>query len=144
MAQHTGYRRMFSVAAIIWSMLFAAPHAWWAIGITAGFPGGDAAHERWMSSNWRYGYNVVVAFLGVLAALTAFILYRGSTPRAVVNRARWIACVAGLMLALRGIAGLIVDGTTDLVWWPTFLTGGLLFIGLAFASRDENDRTYLN
>jgi len=49
-----------------------------------------------------------------------------------VTFAAWIAC--GL-LALRGIAGLVVDGTSDSVWWPTFLVGGILLGAVAWLAR---------
>jgi hypothetical protein len=39
------------------------------------------------------------------------------------------------MLTLRGVAGLIVDGSSDPVWWPIFLTGGVLFGGVAWLAR---------
>ena len=53
----------------------------------------------------------------------------------------WIACT---VLTLRGVGGMVVDGAADPVWWPIFLTGGLLFGAVACvartpapASRDE-------
>lgn len=32
-------------AAVAWSLMFAAPHLWWALGVSAAFPGGDTAYE---------------------------------------------------------------------------------------------------
>jgi len=49
-----------------------------------------------------------------------------------LRTAAWIACG---MLSLRGVAGMVVDGSSDLIWWPTFLTGGLLFGAVAWSSR---------
>ena len=36
---------------------------------------------------------------------------------------------------MRGVAGLLVDGTSDPVWWPTFLLGGILLGGVAWLAR---------
>lgn len=46
--------------------------------------------------------------------------------------AAWIACG---MLTLRGVAGLVVDGASDPVRWPTFLIGGVLFGSVAWLAR---------
>jgi len=38
-------------------------------------------------------------------------------------------------------AGLVADGSSDLVWWPIFLAGGLLFGAVAFSTSSEASRT---
>lgn len=127
--------RWISYAACVWAVLFAAPHTWWALGIPAGFPGGEANHQLWMSSTWRYMYNVMVIILSAMAVLVALTFLRPShhvIRRWIPHTAAWIA---GGMLSLRGVAGLLVDGTSDLVWWPTFLVGGILFSALAWSAR---------
>jgi hypothetical protein len=128
--------RWISYAACVWAVVFAAPHTWWALGISAGFPGGEASYRFFISSAWRYIYDVIVVLLCVLAVLVARTLLRppGETVRRwIPQTAAWIACG---MLSLRGVAGMIVDGTSDPVWWPTFLLGGILFGGVAwFGSR---------
>ena len=43
--------------------------------------------------------------------------------------------MAAGLLTVRGVAGLIVDGTADPIWWPTFLAGGILFGRVAWLSR---------
>ncbi|MGZ8845635.1 MAG: hypothetical protein ACXW3C_04145, partial [Pyrinomonadaceae bacterium] len=48
---------------------------------------------------------------------------------------RAMAWIASAMLTLRGVAGLVVDGTSDPVWWPTFLIGGILFGAVAWTAR---------
>lgn len=128
-------RHWVSSAACIWSVLFAAPHVWWALGFPAGFPGGETSHRIFMSSAWRYTYNVIVILLCALAVLVTLTLLR--PPHQIIRRwvphaAAWIACG---MLTLRGAAGLVVDGASDPVWWPTFLVGGVLFGSVAWLAR---------
>jgi hypothetical protein len=127
-------QRWISYAACVWAVLFAAPHTWWALGITAGFPGGDRSYNLFMASTWRIAFNLTVI---VLSGLTIVITLRLLRPPEQVRRrwiprtAAWIACG---MLTLRGVAGMIVDGTEDLVWWPAFLAGGLLLGGVAWTA----------
>jgi len=128
-------RRWVSYLACVWAVLFAAPHIWWAMGISAGFPGGEASHRLMMTSGWRYIYDVVVIVFSAIGVLVALTLLR--PPHQVARRwipltAAWIACG---MLTLRGVAGLIVDGISDPVWWPTFLVGGIVFGCVAWLAR---------
>lgn len=127
------YRRVITYAACIWSLAFATPHVWWALGIPAGFPGGEANHRLMMTSAWRYTFDVVVILLSALAAFVALALLKPPHgARRIPRAAAWIACG---MLSLRGIAGLIVDGASDPVWWPTFLLGGILLGAVAWLAR---------
>jgi cytochrome bd-type quinol oxidase subunit 2 len=128
-------RRWISYAARIWAIAFAAPHTWWALGIPAGFPGGEANHQVWMSSPWRYLYIVMVIILSALAVLAARMLVRPPHHALRHRIPRTAAWIAGGVLSLRGVAGLLIDGTSDLVWWPTFLAGGILFSALAWSAR---------
>jgi hypothetical protein len=108
---------------------------WWALGIPAGFPGGEANHQLWMSSAWRHAYIIVVIILSVAGVLVVLALLE---PAERVRR-RWIphtaAWIAGGMLTIRGVAGMLVDGTSDPVWWPAFLVGGILFSVVAWSAR---------
>jgi hypothetical protein len=128
------HQRWVHYAACAWAICFAAPHTWWALGISLGFPGGPANHHLWMASWWRYLYDIAVILLSLLAVIVALALRPPAKPRivAILRPMAWIA--AGL-LTIRAIAGLVVDGTSDPIWWPTFLTGGLLFGGVAYVSR---------
>ncbi len=88
-----------------------------------------------MATGWRYAFDVVVILLSVVAAWLAVVLLR--PPEHIVRR--WIphtaAWIGAAMLTVRGVAGLVVDGTTDLIWWPTFLVGGLLLGSVAWLAR---------
>jgi len=124
-------------AACVWSLCFAAPHTWWALGSPFGFPGGPANHRLWMTSWWRYLYDVLVILLSVLGAVVALEL-RPAGRTSVRRVFRLMAWIAAGLLSVRGVAGLVVDGTADPIWWPTFLVGGLLFGGIAWLSRPQS------
>jgi hypothetical protein len=127
--------RWVYTAACIWALAFAAPHIWWAAGVEAGFPGGPASHAAQMRKPWFVAYDLLVVALSVLAFVVARTLGRPSRGRAP----RWIlvamAWIASGMLSLRGVAGMVVDGASDPVWWPTFLIGGILFGSVGWLSR---------
>ena len=143
MQQPPAYRRWISYAACVWAVLFAAPHTWWALGISAGFPGGAANHHLLMTSAGRYIFDVIVVILSAVAVLITLTLLR--PPRLVVRR--WLphtsAWIASGMLTLRGVAGLLIDGASDLIWWPTFLLGGILLGSVAWLARagSHDDQT---
>jgi hypothetical protein len=121
--------------------MFAAPHTWWALGISAGFPGGEANHRLMFSSTWRYLFDILVVFLSAATVVISVTLLRSSARGAtwwILRTAAWIGAV---MLLLRGVAGMVVDGTTDLIWWPTFLVGGLLLSFVAWLARGSSRST---
>ena len=122
--------RWVHYAACVWAVVFAAPHVWWALGVPAGFPGGPANHELMMTT-WRCYYDVLVIVLSVIAILVALAPIQRWGDRVSRRIMRTMAWVAAAMLTLRGVAGLIADGLSDLVWWPLFLAGGL-FGGIAW------------
>jgi hypothetical protein len=134
-------RRSVYYAAFLWSVAFGAPHTWWAFGSPLGFPGGPANHRLLMTSGWRYAYDVVVILLSILGAVVALVLARPLDLGRLHRLFRILAWTAALLLGVRGIAGLIVDGTSDPIWWPTFLVGGLLFGRIAQLSRRESLRS---
>src|SRR5262245_11859878 len=96
----TRFRRWITYGACIWSALFAAPHIWWALGVSAGFPGGEANHRFMMNSAWRYISDIIVIMLSVIGLLIALTLLR--PPHQV--RRRWVwhtaAWIAFAMLTL--------------------------------------------
>src|SRR5215831_10435713 len=113
-------RRWANFAACFWALLFAAPHAWWALGSPFAFPGGPANHQLMMTSSWRLAYDLAVILLSVVAGGLALALLRVSADSKFFGFLRTLAWVASVVLGLRGIAGLAVDGLSDLVWSPTF------------------------
>ena len=83
---------------------------------------------------------VVVILLSITAVIVALVLLRPPHRQRrpwIPRTAAWIACG---MLSLRGIAGAVVDGFSDPIWWPTFLTGGILFGVVAWLARDVTPR----
>lgn len=128
----TGY------AACVWAGVFAAPHVWWMLGVSAGFPGGDDTYAVALRNPWFVAYNLIVIILcgmGVVVALALVQPWGRRLPRWMLTTAAWGACA---LLTLRGLAGLVVDGSADLLWWPTFLLGGLLFGLLAYAGAHSS------
>jgi hypothetical protein len=85
-----------------------------------------------MGSAWRYIYDVVVIVCGITGIAVALTLLR--PPERVTRRwipygLAWFACG---ILTVRGVAGLVADGWSDLVWSPSFVLGGMLFGGVAW------------
>ena len=98
------------------------------------FPAGTPITASLMTT-WRYFFDLIVILLSVTAVLVALTLLRPPdrvTRRWIPHTAAWIACG---MLSLRGVAGLLHDGISDPVWWPTFLVGGILFGSVAWLAR---------
>jgi hypothetical protein len=89
-----------------------------------------------MTSWWRYLYDVAVILLSILGAVVALALL-GSGHARFRRFFRALAWIAAGLLTVRGVAGLVVDGTADRIWWPTFLAGGLLFGRVAQLSRAQ-------
>ena len=113
--------------ACAWTLLFAAPHVWCALGIPTGFPGGDIAYRAAMSSVWFVRYNLFVVVLSaarLLVVLASVMPLGRAVPRRLLPSLAWLGAV---VLTARGIAGLVADGLSDLVWWPAFLLGGVLY-----------------
>jgi hypothetical protein len=90
-----------------------------------------------MMTTWRYYFDLAVILLCMLALFVALALIRPwgrIIPHWILRAMAWIAFG---MLTLRGVAGLIHDGLSDLIWWPTFLVGGVLFGSVAWAAKSE-------
>lgn len=133
-------QRWVHYAAFAWALCFGAPHTWWALGLPFGFPGGPASHHLLMSSWWRYLYDIVVILLSILGAIVALAL-RDPAQTRLYRIFRLLAWTAAGLLTVRGVAGLVVDGASDPIWWPTFLVGGLLFAGVARSRRPRDGVT---
>ncbi len=126
----TGY------AACVWAILFAVPRVLWASGVSVSFPGGDTAYEFAFQNSWFLAYDLVVVVLLTASASVTLALvqehWRGlfffsySHHRMLLSAAAWLA---DIILIVRGLIGVVVDGLADLTFfgWPTFLVGGILF-----------------
>ena len=128
-------------ATCVWAALFGAPHIWWALGNPFAFPGGEASYQVFMSATWRIVFDWVVVLLSFIGFGVALALVRpwGRTiPQWPLNAAAW---TASAILTVRGVAGLVVDGLTDLedpsrpVWTVGFVVGGLLFGSVAWQAH---------
>lgn len=130
-------RQGVAYAAVAWAILFGAPHLWWGLGISFGFPGGKESYELFTSSAWRIVYDWVVVVMSALAIAIVLTLQK---PVEQVRR-RWIPLTlcwfASVILLIRAIAGFIFDGTDDLLWNPTFFTGGMLMGAVAWMARKD-------
>jgi hypothetical protein len=137
----TRLRTWIGTGACAWAVLFAAPHAWWALGAPMGFPGGEASYRQFMESPWLRLYNLAVIGLCIVAVILTTKLRgaaREERRRPVIRAAVW---VGSAILLVRGVAGLVVDGSSDPVWWPTFLVGGLLFGSVAAMAGAPRERS---
>jgi GNAT superfamily N-acetyltransferase len=102
-----------------------------------GFPGGEASYRQFMESPWLRLYNLAVIGLCIVAVILTTKLLgaaREERGRPVIRAAVW---VGSAILLVRAVAGLVVDGASDPVWWPTFLVGGLLFGSVAAMAGAE-------
>jgi cytochrome bd-type quinol oxidase subunit 2 len=78
-------RRWATYAACAWCVAFGALHAWWALGIPFGFPGGEASYQVMANSPWRMVVDVIVVVMSVLG----FLVVRALMQPAVRAVGRW-------------------------------------------------------
>jgi hypothetical protein len=119
---------------IVWGVIFAAVHAYWAAGGAAGMNGDPAD---------TLGAQIYIAFiaaLGLAGAAVGGALGRGSRRRILIMLARIGGAV--LLLGVVGGAGrwladwsLHGDGVQGIVITLYFLIGGLLFSALGWRGR---------
>jgi len=133
-------------ATCVWTVLFAVPHVWWALGYSFAFPGGDVSYRVFVSATWRIVFDWIVVLLCLVGFGIALALVRPwgqMVPQRLLRVGAWVA--AGL-LTLRGVAGVAVDGLRDVespirpVWTVSFVVGGLLFGALAWRARHAQPR----
>lgn len=133
-------RRLWCWAAGAWSVLFAAPHFYWAAGGRAGLGSQAAAADAALAQTWFAAYNLAAGGLGVLGAVLAFTL---SKRWGAGRWRRWLlaaAALAAAVLVLRGVVGLtllvrdfegaVLNGHVPpilLAIEPWFVLGGLTF-----------------
>ncbi len=120
--------RRSALAAVAWGLLFAAIHAYWAVGGTVGLEG-----ERVTGA--LLVIDLIAVPLCLLAAATAGAAVRPSLWPAPFWMLRAAAWAAGIVLGLRGLMGIAqtaLGQAGDVPWAvvaadPFFLLGGLLF-----------------
>jgi len=132
--------RPVAVAAIAWSLSFAAIHVAWAIGSTAGLGGRRV-------TGVLLAIDIVAIPLCLLAAWVAWRLRddrRSAAAPRVVRTMAWAAC---WLLALRGLGTVqaLVAPPDDATTFtrlvdPFFLLGGLLFGLVARGSARHEPR----
>lgn len=139
---------LWCVLAGLWSLVFAAPHFYWALGGRAGLGDQAAAADAALQESWFAAYNLAAGCLAVLGAVVATVLAmdRGSQR---VRRWLLVAAAAGsVMLLLRGAVGLTLlavselDGRPDektpailIAIEPWFVLGALAYGGMVLAQR---------
>ncbi|MFN8112616.1 MAG: hypothetical protein U0R51_05395 [Solirubrobacterales bacterium] len=123
-----------SVLTVAWGSIFAAVHAYWALG-------GDAALNETADSVAASLYIGFVALLGVAGAAVARGLDRPWGERFGIARLRLTARTGGAMLATGVVIGTvrwIVDGSlgdhaaAGIAITSYFLLGAILFLALGF------------
>lgn len=138
----------WSILVGAWSLVFAAPHFYWAWGGRAGLGAQAAAADAALEQSWFAAYNMAAGCLGVAGALVAIVLAAtlgGDQMRRLLLMA---SAVASAVLFLRGALGLtllgvsLLDGAPDqqtsavlLAIEPYFLLGGLVFGGMVLNQR---------
>lgn len=131
-----------------WSLVFAAPHFYWAMGGRAGLGAQAAAADAALQQGWFAVYNLAAGCLGILGAVVGAVLATMWGGRRVH---RWLlvaATIPCVVLFLRGALGLtllgasVLSGTFDeqaplvlLAIEPWFVLGGLAFGGMTLSQR---------
>lgn len=147
-------RGLWCLIAGGWSLVFSAPHFYWAVGGRGGLGVQGAAADAALEQPWFATYNLVAGGLGLLGAVLAFTLWRGWGGSFVRRWGRTAATVAAAVLALRGVVGLtlltmefeatVLDGQMPpvlLAIEPWFLVGGVSFGLMARSSRQPRALT---
>ncbi|MBA2277702.1 MAG: DUF3995 domain-containing protein [Chloroflexia bacterium] len=132
-------------AAAAWALIFAAPHFWWALGVSWAFPGDAEVFERAFDRTWWLVYDLVVGLLCLVGAGVVLALVQPwgrALPTRFARLVRPAAWSGSVLLLLRGALGVasmlwsLLSGASDefhpwsYVIEPWFLVGGILF-GLA-------------
>jgi Protein of unknown function (DUF3995) len=139
---------LWAAAVSTWSVVFAAPHFYWALGGRAGLAGQAAAADVALQQSWFAAYNLVAGCLAILGAMVAAVLTLGWGGRRVRRCLLIATAAASVVLLVRGLLGVtllgvsLVGGTFDeqtptilLAIEPWFLLGGLAYGGLTLHQR---------
>lgn len=146
-------RGLWCLIAGGWSLVFSAPHFYWAVGGRGGLGAQAAAADAALEQPWFATYNLAAGGLGLLGAVLALALWRAWGGTFVRRWGRTAAAVAAAVLALRGVVGLtlltmeleaaVLHGDTPpalLAIEPWFVVGGLAFGLLARSSRQSSEK----
>ncbi len=139
-----------------WSLVFAAPHFYWASGGRAGLGTQAAAADAALQQTWFAAYNVAAGFLGLLGAVLASALatsWGGPRMRRCLTRTAAAAAVVLLLRGLLGLTLLAVSALQDtfdpqtptilLAIEPWFVVGGLVYGVMAFTQRRASPASVL-
>jgi hypothetical protein len=131
-----------------WSLVFAAPHFYWALGGRAGLASQAAAADVALQQRWFAAYNLLAGCLAIFGAMVAAVLTLGWGGRRVRRCLLVATAAASVVLLARGLVGLtllavsLLQGTLDqqtplvlLAIEPWFLLGGLAYGGLTLHQR---------
>lgn len=134
----------------VWSLIFAAPHFYWAVGGRAGLGAQAAAADAALQQTWFAVYNVTAGCLAIVGVSVAVTLAKGWGGQRL---RRWLliaATAAAVTLLLRGVLGVallavsLLRGMFDddtpailLAIEPWFLVGGLVYGGMVVHQRNR-------
>jgi len=143
-------RLLWCLLAGGWSLIFAAPHSYWALGGRAGLGAQAAAADAALQQSWFAIYNAAAGWCGILGAVVGGVLattWSGRRVRRWLIVASTVACVALLLRGALGVTLLGVSalsGTFDrqtpwilLAIEPWFVLGGLAFGGIVLSQRQK-------
>lgn len=147
----------WAVLVTVWSLIFAAPHFFWALGGRAGLGAQAAAADAALQQSSFAVYNLAAGCLAILGVAVAMTLAKGWGGRRL---RRWLliaAIAAAVALLLRGVLGVgllavsVLRGTFDdeipailLAIEPWFLLGGFAYGGMVVHERNRTPSDILS
>lgn len=142
-----------SIVVATWSLLFAAPHLYWAMGGRAGLGAQAADADAALGQSAFFIYNLAAAALAVCGGTIAVVLAKGWANPRLRGRLLGASAVGSAVLLLRGVVGLallglgVLNGTLDrqtpallLAIEPWFLIGGLAYGAMVLRHRRRSCR----
>lgn len=147
----------WGVLVAVWSLIFAAPHFFWALGGRAGLGPQAAEADAALQQSSFVVYNVAAGFLAILGVAVAMTLAKGWGGRRLRGWLLIAATAAAVTLLLRGLLGVallavsLLRGTFDdetpvilLAIEPWFLLGGFAYGGMVIYQRKHNSSGILS
>ena len=99
-----------SVLVTVWSLLFAVPHLYWALGGRAGLGPEAAAADAALGKTAFFIYNLAVTGLAICGATIAVVLPRGRTGPRLRGFLLLAGAVGSALLLVRGAVGVTLLG----------------------------------